>query len=125
MRHGLVFSLRRNKNYFLIVVTTVYGLLMASSLWAQLDDPTLPPDGVASIATKDTDAATTTWKLSSILMSAQRSIAIINGQSVQVGDTLAGARVESINKTIVKLKHRGKVISLELFPVAVKTVHEE
>jgi len=109
-------------NFIKKLTVVISCLLLSQSLQAQLDDPTLPPN-VASISVKNADEQVI-WNLSSILISSQRSIAIINGQSVKVGDTLAGARIKSISETVVKLKHRGKTISLELFPVTVKTVRD-
>jgi len=124
MRHGSVFSLQQYNPLLAVIITAACGLLLALPLQAQLNDPTLPPN-VATIVANKAAEEDTGWKLSSILISSQRSIAIINGQSVKVGDTLAGARVQSINETIVKLRYRGEIIRLELYPVAVKTVHEE
>lgn len=116
MRHGLVFSVIKK------MIIVIGGLMLSQVLSAQLDDPTLPPN-VTSMPAESTNQ-TIAWQLSSILISPQRSIAIINGQSVQVGDILAGARVKSINETVVKLKHRGETINLELLPILVKTVRE-
>ncbi len=104
-------------------IVVICGLLISQLLQAQLDDPTLPPNGVYSSA-KEADKPII-WHLNSVLISPQRKIAIINGQSVQIGDTVAGARIQSINETMVKLKHRGEIIRLELFPVTVKTVREK
>ena len=123
MRHGLVFRTPQNNYSLLVTVIAVCSLLFASLLQAQLDDPTLPPN-VGSIVSKKAEEETG-WKLTSVLISSQRSIAIINGQHVKVGDTLAGARVQSINETGVKLRYRGEIVRLELYPVTVKTVHEE
>jgi len=117
-----VFKRQQTYRFWVYIIVSVSGLLLSHSLQAQFDDPTLPPN--VSITANNTSESIA-WKLSSILISPQRNIAIINGQSVQVGDLLAGARVQSINETIVKLKHRGEIIQLELFPISVKTVREE
>ena len=104
---------------------TGFGLLVLLSsqpLQAQLDDPTLPPN-VTNVV-NDAKVTATTWDLSSILVSPHRSVAIINGKSVQTGELLAGARVLSISETAVKLRHRGEIILLELFPADVKKLHE-
>ncbi len=123
MRRGSVFKRQHSYRLVAFIIASVSGLLLPQLLQAQFDDPTLPPN-TTSIAVNNSNEAIT-WKLSSILVSPQRNIAIINGQSVQVGDLVVGARVQSINEAIVKLKHRGEIIQLQLFPVTVKTLREE
>lgn len=91
-------------------------------LQAQFDDPTLPPS-FSNVVSQD-EEINTAWVLSSVLVSPKRKVAIINGKSVQVGDVLDGANIQSINATEVKLKHRGEVILLELHPVTVKKISE-
>ena len=97
------------------------GLLVSQSVYAQLNDPTLPPN-VSTVVNQTTDSAAS-WQLSSILVSPQRRVAIINGKSVQPGEILSGAKVLSISETGVKLKHRGEIIQLRLFPANVKMLH--
>ena len=118
MRHGLVFNLNR------IIVVSLSSLLMVSSfVQAQLDDPTRPANIVAGSVLL-TDEVAASWDLSSILISPQRRVAIINGNTVQAGEILAGAKVLRINETNVKLKYRGEVIVLKLFPRSIKAVHD-
>jgi hypothetical protein len=55
-------------------------------------------------ATKEPD-----WQFSAVLVSPQRLVAVINGQSVQVGDMLQGYRVQQIERdraVLVKDKRR-------------------
>ena len=98
------------------------ALLLVTSQFAQaqLNDPTRPPNIIEG-ALSATDDAKASWDLSSILLSPARSVAIINGTTVTTGDMLAGARVLSIDETGVKLKHRGDIILLKLFPGKIKT----
>ena len=117
-----MFNLQGRYFMRLASIVIVMSVFLTQPVAAQLDDPTLPPNVSNVAVSKGKDAVI--WTLSSILVSPQRNIAIVNGHSVQVGDTVAGAKVQSINKTVVKLKHRGEVVRLELYPVTVKTVRE-
>ena len=122
MRHGLVCR-RCYKNSAFRLLIAVYGMVAMQGVVAQFEDPTLPPDMANVIVEKEDESRA--WKLSSILVSPQRNVAIINGHSVQVGDTLDGATVRSIKETVVTLDYRGKFIQLQLYPVAIKTVREK
>ena len=111
-------------NLNITIIVCLSSLLMASPfVQAQLDDPTRPANLVAGSVLL-TDEVTTSWDLSSILISPQRRVAIINGKTVQLGETLAGAKVLRINETNVKLKYREEVIVLKLFPRSIKAVHD-
>ena len=95
--------------------------LVAMPLQAQLDDPTRPPDFSQAVTVDETTGAGgTSWDLVSILVSPQRRIAIINGKTVHVGDTLSGAQVLDINTSGVMLRHQGEVVKLKLVPISVK-----
>ena len=120
MRLGLVFNIKQQ----LITATRIVALLLMTNQFvqAQLDDPTRPAN-IAN-ATSSATAVTSSWDLSSILVSPQRRVAIINGKTVKSGETLAGAKVLMINKTSVKLKSRGEIILLKLFPDSVKTARD-
>lgn len=120
MRLGLVFNFKQQ----LIVATRIVALLLMTSSFvqAQLDDPTRPAN-IAN-ATSSATAVTASWDLSSILVSPQRRVAIINGKTVKSGENLAGAKVLMINETGVKLKYRGEIILLKLFPDSVKTARD-
>jgi len=112
------------KRLLRLIKTSVFILALSPFiLQAQFDDPTLPPS-FSNVAIQD-EEINTAWVLSSVLVSPQRKVAIINGKSVQVGDVLDGANIQSINATNVKLKHRGEIILLELHPVIIKTISEQ
>lgn len=53
-------------------------------------------------------------KLTSILYSPTRKIAIIDDQMLAVGGTIRGARVVKINRHSARLVRKGKVINLRL-----------
>lgn len=120
MRHGSVLNIKRA-----ILLGLGLLLMVGQFAQAQLDDPTRPADFVVGggIGVNPEDV-TTAWNLSSILISPQRSVAIINGKTVQTGDMLAGAKVLSIQQTSVKLEQRGEIILLKLFPSKVKTLRD-
>ena len=66
-------------------------------------------------------------KLTSILFSNSRRIAIIDDQLLRVGDSISGAKLVKINKNNVRLLRKGKIINLSLsheMPVIKKSVAE-
>lgn len=99
-------------------------LLMTNGLvLAQLKDPTRPPVSPSGGAIEEDNAATG-WTLSSILVSPQRRVAIINGKAVTAGEILAGAKVLSISEKSVKLEFRGEVLLLNLLPKKIKVMRD-
>lgn len=94
--------------------------LVSMPVQAQLQDPTRPADFVATVSAGEAEGGETGWELTSILVSPQRRVAIINGKAVRVGELLAGAKVLNITLSGVALRHRGEVINLKLVPIAVK-----
>ena len=90
------------------------GLLAAQPLVTlALRDPTLPPRAPQTDPDKAPQAQAT-WELTSILISPERRIAVINGKSLQVGQSIAGARVLSIDPHKVVLRHGSRQITLPL-----------
>ena len=84
-----------------------------------LRDPFQPPgwnEPTAAADTFDADA----WTLESTLTSNGRQVAIINGESVRVGDRVGGARVEAIERGRVRLDYEGRVFTLERTTVRVR-----
>lgn len=101
----------------------VAGVLAAPGGMAQsLADPTRPPDaplagpdGAASAA----NTASAAPQLQSVLVSSSgRRVAVINGQTVRVGDKVGNASVAGIDGNSVLLR-RGKALeTLRLYPKA-------
>ena len=99
------------------VVTTLgfmlAALLASASAGAEnLVDPTRPPaapSGAVSVATAE-------LVLQSVLISPGRMIAIINGQTVKLGDTFGDAKVVKISESEVVLRDGNNVQTLKLFP---------
>jgi len=115
MRHGSVHNVKSLVRAGLLLI-----LATSQFVQAQLNDPTRPPN-IAEEVISEAGEVDTSWDLSSILVSPERRVAIINGQAVKSGDMLAGAEVLNIDATGVKLKYRGEIILLKLFPGNIKT----
>ncbi len=88
------------------------GLAMAASL----PDPTRPPQRFVELA-KRVPAVSDHWRLGSILIAPQRRVAVINGQSMSLGEQLNGAQLVSIEPGRVCLRRGTKEIVLELLTV--------
>ncbi len=76
----------------------------------QLVDPMRPADyqtPVAKISTsgEKNQVNTKSWKLLAVLTSAERSVAVINGKSFQLGDHLEGYKLVRIDPDRVVLKN--------------------
>lgn len=94
---------------------------------AELIDPTKPPAYAMLkfrqarlaklpkvVAPKIEQKKETVLRLSSILISSDRKIAIIDDQMLSVGDQIHGARLVSITRDSVRLVRQGKTINLSL-----------
>ncbi|HET7649335.1 MAG TPA: hypothetical protein VFL15_01370 [Gammaproteobacteria bacterium] len=101
---------------------TLLAILLAASTLAHagdnLPDP-MRPDTLSAVSGR---GAVPGWDLNSILISAGRRLAVINGRTVAPGDTVNGARVLEISAGEVKLSVRGKTLMLHLIPESVKHV---
>lgn len=89
-------------------VVTLLLLWTSGSLWA-VNDPMRPPffDGSTKKSVKVSSLKPLV--LTMILNSNQRKVAVINGVSVQEGDTVAGHRVVKIAQQKVVVARKGKV----------------
>ncbi len=90
-------------------------LLPANAL--ALDDPMRPPQAVTRSAATRVEPG---FSLSSTFIGAQERRAVINGKTVRIGDRIAGARVETIEPTQVRLQRGGSEILVRLLPTRVK-----
>lgn len=96
--------------------------LLAASVHAQpLADPTRPPASLMPPAAGVTAsvAAPQAPRLQSILIAGAgggRHVAVIDGQTVRLGDMFRGARVERMTQTEVVLSKGGRKQVLKLFP---------
>lgn len=97
------------------LVALVAGLTVAGAIGA-VPDPTRPPapDEIRAWRDKASGQTRSTWQLESILISEQRRVAVINGRTVSVGDTVDQARVMAIAPGSVSLEAEGETVELTL-----------
>lgn len=103
----------------MLVRTIIIIVFLAASGTAwPADDPTRPPSPAEIRAWFAGDSGdgtrATSWTLQSVLISDARSVAVINDQRVQVGDSIGGADVVVIEPARVVLEHDGEQISLTI-----------
>lgn len=89
---------------------------------AEIGDP-MRPSYLADTSSKATRSAPS-WRVESIVVSPDRRIAVINGQSLAVGDRIRGARVIAIDAYAVTLDIDGKRRQLTLTDARIKTQAE-
>ena len=102
------------------------GLALAAALpalaqTAGLTDPTRPPNASTIAASSGaSDAAAAGPRLQSVLLSPDRKLAIIDGETVALGGSVGGATLVQISETGVTLKRGAQVTRLELYPGVVR-----
>ncbi len=89
---------------------------------AEIGDPMRPSYLSTSSSTSVNRAPS--WRVESIVVSPDRRIAVINGQSLAVGDRIQGARVMAIDAYAVTLDIDGKRRQLTLTDARIKTQAE-
>lgn len=98
----------------LLVLLTCGPMLVAAA--DVLKDPLRPIRYQAPVAEQAVDSGAEQqrldWRLSGVLISAERSVAIINGQSMQVGDLFEGYKLIKIEAGEVLLQSKQKQIVL-------------
>lgn len=97
-------------------------ILSAVPCFSGAHDPMQPQVGFASTDVATTDSVDLT--LEATVISALRQVAVINGTTVNVGDTYEGYRITAIDEGHVYLAAQGKKRTLALQPV-VKTRIEQ
>jgi type II secretory pathway component PulC len=83
-----------------------------------LIDPMRPLNYQVTTTDTNTNTAneqlmTASWKLTAVLLSGKRSVAVINGQSLQPGDDLEGYTLRSIYADHVVLTGKGRELVLQ------------
>ena len=80
-------------------------------------DPMRPLNYRAEVAPSNEMAnerqKTATWELNAVLLSPKRSVAVINGKSLQQGEKLEGYTLMSIQKNRVVLNGKGRKLVLQ------------
>ncbi len=96
---------------------------VAIAAGAAAGDPTRPPGpqpDVRAEAGTEPGAGTAAQRLTSIVVSPSRSVATIDGRTVRVGDSVAGARVVAIDLHRVRLRDAQGEFTLSLSSPPVK-----
>lgn len=100
-------------------------LLVCASVASRADsfyDPTRPPPAFLPPAMQPAAASAPAEKplvLQSILLSPQRKIAIISGQSVKVGQSIRGYQLLSLGSSEAQLQGPSGILILKLLPAQV------
>ena len=98
-----------------VILVAAVLMLAATMAPAQgLRDPTRPPGADARAGRAETTRPG--WILQSVLISPERRYAIINGEVVPVGGTVAGAELIAIAEERVTLRTADGTRILHLFP---------
>ncbi len=97
-----------------LVLFAVLSACPAAHAQGALADPTRPPTVTSSGAAGD--AAQPTGRLQSILISATRKLAVIDGVTVPLGGKVDGATLVAIDETQVTLKRGELIETLKLYP---------
>lgn len=90
-----------------------------------MDDPTRPP--TAEAKTSDVLAKKTQrprWTLHSTLVSSGRRTAVINDRVVSQGDRINGAAVISIQPSAVRLREKGREVTLMMLKKNIKSLSD-
>ncbi len=100
------------------------SILFANVTLAEMDrgvDPMRPSNYQAFDPVVSEDISTEHWKLTAVLLSEQRSVAVINGKLLQPGGVLEGYRVEEIFMDKVILKNKEQTLILHRAGTGLKT----
>jgi MSHA biogenesis protein MshK len=104
--------MRRSTFALLFLCATV--LAPQGAYGQQLRDPTRPP--VFMVPGGPAAARESDLVLQTVLISPERRAAIINGQLLRLGESIAGMQLMSISEGEVQLRGRGESRTLHLFP---------
>jgi hypothetical protein len=88
-----------------------------------LEDPTRPPSAEIKthyVATQKSQQPR--WTLNSTLVSSGRRTAIINNKAVSLGDRINGATVVSIEPSTVRLREKGREVTLMMLQKNIKSL---
>jgi hypothetical protein len=120
MRTGSVF--KPTKLFLASLLLAAVSALCFSSVQA-LEDPTRPPSAEIKthyVATQKSQQPR--WTLNSTLVSSGRRTAIINNKAVSLGDRINGATVVSIEPSTVRLREKGREVTLMMLQKNIKSL---
>lgn len=127
MRHGLVFEKKMKQQSFSGARIVVSALLLYAGLALMAhayEDPTRPPD-FAGTGADAQQLNVPAWQLSSILISPERRLAVINGQTVRQGEQIGNTRVIWISATEVTLRNSTETFTVKLLSLPIKSVSDK
>lgn len=104
------------KTVTMATICSQIAVVCTSAPAADLVDPTQPPAALESRSGQPPDQPDSAHVLQSVLISPTRRIAVINGQTVALGDRYGEARVVRISEGEVVLRNGQDVQVLKLFP---------
>lgn len=121
MRGGLV---SKSTNLMKLVLSLLmFAILIWASPLLALDDPTRPPTIKAkSSYVSGKKSRGSRWILHSTLVSSGRRTAVINDRVVAQGDRINGATVVSIEPSMVRLRAKGREVTLVMLKKNIKSL---
>ena len=124
MRGGSVFK-RIHLVKSILRSVALLMLLWISPLQA-MEDPTRPPTGKATSSYVGAPKShAVRWTLHSTLVSSERRTAVINDRVVSQGDRINGATVVSIQPSSVRLRNKGREMTLVMLKKKIKSLSRE
>jgi hypothetical protein len=100
------------------VCVLVWSSWTGEAVAAEFTDPMKPMNYTATTAGPNTDALkekkkTDLWTLSAVLLSDNRSVAVVNGQTLRLGDLLEGYTLTGIYQDRVVFNGKGRKLVLK------------
>lgn len=103
-----------------IKFTVLAAMVFMTPAYADLQDPTRPPNASLTGSSAESDMADNKIFLSTILISPERRVAVINGKALRKGDQVGAGQIIKINPSEVVLKVGKDTEILSLLPKALK-----
>jgi len=103
--------------------------LLPAAVAESLRDPLRPlgyqSSGQGSKQRQQVKAKTAEWHLDGVLIASDRSVAMINGRALQIGDLLEGYKLVKIEQTRVTLKRKKQKVVLHRSGTGLKKASAE
>ena len=112
-----MFKYKHNRKHS-IKAAAVAGVFAMAAAYADLPDPTRPPN--VSYTDSSAEAAEDKIFLSTILISPERRVAVINGKALRKGDPVGAGHILEIKPSEVVLKVGTDTEILSLLPRTLK-----